>query len=250
MAASLEDLFGGEPPGGADEPAGDARRALVVAAHPDDADFGAAGTAALLAAAGWSVRYVVATNGSKGSEDRTLTPERLVEMRRVEQEQAARLLGVGSVGFLGFADGELGADRALVGAITREIRSFRPFSVYTHDPEPVILENSFINHSDHRATGLATVDAVYPAARDHLNFPEQLAEGLETHKVRELYLFGSHAPNQSVDISSVLETKIAALAAHGSQFSVDDEFLALLRERWREDDGRYVERFRRVRLWF
>lgn len=250
MAASLEDLFGGEPPGGTEEPQGDARRALVVAAHPDDADFGAAGTAALLARAGWSVRYVVVTNGSKGSDDRALTPETLVEMRREEQEQAARLLGVSSVGFLGFHDGELVAGRELVGAITREIRSFRPFSVYTHDPEPVILENSFINHADHRAAGLATVDAVYPAARDHLNFPEQIAAGLETHKVRELYLFGTHAPNQSVDISTVLETKIAALAAHGSQFSVDDEFLALLRERWSEEDGRYVERFRRVRLWF
>lgn len=250
MAASLEDLFGGDPPGGAEEPAGDARRALVVAAHPDDADFGAAGTAALLARAGWSVRYVVVSNGSKGSEDRTLTPEALVEMRRAEQAEAARLLGVGSVGFLGYPDGELATGRELVGAITREIRTFRPFSVYTHDPEPVILENSFINHSDHRATGLATVDAVYPAARDHLNFPEQIAEGLETHKVRELYLFGTHAPNQTIDISTVLETKIAALAAHASQFSVDDEFLALLRERWSEGDGRYVERFRRVRLWF
>ena len=250
MAASLEDLFGGDPPGGAEEPAGDARRALVVAAHPDDADFGAAGTAALLARAGWSVRYVVVSNGSKGSEDRTLTPEALVEMRRAEQAEAARLLGVGSVGFLGYPDGELAAGRELVGAITREIRTCRPFSVYTPDPEPVILENSFINHSDHRATGLATVDAVYPAARDHLNFPEQIAEGLETHKVRELYLFGTHAPNQTIDISTVLETKIAALAAHASQFSVDDEFLALLRERWSEGDGRYVERFRRVRLWF
>ena len=142
------------------------------------------------------MRYVVVTSGSKGSEDRTLTPEQLVEMRRAEQEEAARLLGVHSVGFLGFPDGELGTGRELLGAITREIRSFHPFAVYTHDPEPVILENSFVNHSDHRATGLATVDAVYPAARDHLNFPEQIAEGLETHKVRELYLFGTHAPNQ------------------------------------------------------
>ncbi len=250
MAASLEDLFGGEPPGGADEPTGDARRALVVAAHPDDADFGAAGTVALLADAGWSVRYVVVTSGSKGSEDRTLTPEQLVEMRRAEQEKAARLLGVHSVGFLGFPDGELGTGRELLGAITREIRSFHPFAVYTHDPEPVILENSFVNHSDHRATGLATVDAVYPAARDHLNFPEQIAEGLETHRVRELYLFGTHAPNQTVDITTVLDTKIAALAAHVSQFTVDDDFRALLRERWSEEDGRYVERFRRVRLWF
>ena len=250
MAASLEALFGGEAPGEPDEPAGELRRALVVAAHPDDADFGAAGTVALLVAAGWQVRYVVATDGSKGSEDRSLTPAQLVEMRRVEQEDAARLLGVESVGFLGFADGELGVGRELLGAITREIRAFRPFAVYTHDPEPVILEDSFVNHSDHRATGLAAVDAVYPTARDHLNFPQQIAEGLEPHKVREIYLFGTNAPNQDVDISTVLETKIAALVAHTSQFTVDDEFLAFIRDRWRDEDGRYLERFRRVRLWF
>ncbi len=250
MATNLEDLFGGDAPGEPDEPAGELRRALVVAAHPDDADFGTAGTATLLASAGWEVRYVVATDGSKGSEDRSLMPSQLVEMRRTEQENAARLLGVGSVGFLGFPDGELSAGRKLLGAITREIRSFRPFAIYTHDPEPVILNDSFVNHSDHRATGLATVDAVYPTARDHLNFPEQITEGLETHKVRELYLFGTNSPNQDVDISTVLETKIAALVAHTSQFTVDDEFLAFIRKRWRDEDGRYVERFRRVELWF
>jgi LmbE family N-acetylglucosaminyl deacetylase len=248
MAAGLEDLFGREAPGEPDESAGERRRALVVAAHPDDADFGAAGTACLLARAGWEVRYVVATDGSKGSDDPSLTPDQLVAARMAEQEAAAELLGVRSVGFLGFTDGELTPSRDLLRAIVREIREFQPFAVYTHDPEPVIIRNGFVNHSDHRATGLATVDAVYPAARDRLNFPEQIAEGLAPHKVRELYLWGANEPNFHVDISEVVETKIAALVAHTTQFDADDAFLEQMRTFWRDESGRYQEAFRRIPL--
>jgi LmbE family N-acetylglucosaminyl deacetylase len=248
MAAGLEDLFGREAPGEPDESAGERRRALVVAAHPDDADFGAAGTACLLARAGWEVRYVVATDGSKGSDDPSLTPDQLVAARMAEQEAAAELLGVRSVGFLGFTDGELTPSRDLLRAVVREIREFQPFAVYTHDPEPVIIRNGFVNHSDHRATGLATVDAVYPAARDRLNFPEQIAEGLAPHKVRELYLWGANEPNFHVDISEVVETKIAALVAHTTQFDADDAFLEQMRTFWRDESGRYQEAFRRIPL--
>jgi LmbE family N-acetylglucosaminyl deacetylase len=248
MAAGLEDLFGREAPGKPDESAGELRRALVVAAHPDDADFGAAGTACLLARAGWEVRYLVATDGSKGSDDPSLTPDQLVAARMAEQEAAAELLGVRSVGFLGFTDGELTPSRDLLRAIVREIREFQPFAVYTHDPEPVIIRNGFVNHSDHRATGLATVDAVYPAARDRLNFPEQIAEGLAPHKVRELYLWGANEPNFHVDISEVVETKIAALVAHTTQFDADDAFLEQMRTFWRDESGRYQEAFRRIPL--
>ena len=248
MSASLEDLFGNERPGEPDLAAGELARALIVAGHPDDADFGAGGTAALLAAAGWELRYLVATDGSKGSDDPEFTTQSLVATREREQRAAAALLGVASVGFLGFTDGELVYSRELLGAITREIREFRPFAVYTHDPEPVIINNSFVNHNDHRTTGLATVDAVYPTARDRLNFPEQIAGGLETHKVRELFLWGANEPTFDVDVSAVLETKLAALLAHVSQFGDGDEFSELVRERWREDDGRYLERFRRVVL--
>jgi LmbE family N-acetylglucosaminyl deacetylase len=248
MAAGLEDLFGQEAPAEPDESAGELRRAMVVAAHPDDADFGAAGTAHLLAQAGWEVRYVVATDGSKGSDDPSLTPEQLVTMRAQEQRDAAELLGVQGVGFLGFTDGELVRDLTLLEAIVREIRAFQPFAVYTHDPEPVIIRNGFVNHSDHRATGLATVDAVYPAARDRLNFPQHLDEGLAPHKVRELYLWGANESNFEVDITEVVETKIASLVAHDSQFDVTDEFLEQMRTYWSNDAGRYVEEFRRITL--
>lgn len=246
MAAGLEDLFGNQTPGEPDTGKGELRRALVVAAHPDDADFGAGGAAALLAKAGWEVRYVVATDGSKGSDDPAFTPELLVSTRAEEQRVAAAHLGVASVGFLGFTDGELTYSRALLGAITREIRSFRPYAVYTHDPEPVVHNEGFINHSDHRLTGLATVDAVYPTARDRLNFPEQVAEGLAPHKVRELYLWGTNQPNCDIDISDVVDAKIEALKLHGSQFGGGDDFIEFMRTRWRDASGRFVERFRRV----
>ena len=248
MAAGLEDLFGQEAPGSPDEAAGELKRAMVFAAHPDDADFGAAGTAHLLAQAGWEVRYVVTTDGSKGSDDPSLTSDQLVAMRKQEQLDAAELLGVQSVGFLGFTDGELVRDLALLEAVVREIRAFQPFAVYTHDPEPVIIRNGFVNHSDHRATGLATVDAVYPAARDRLNFPQQLDEGLAPHKVRELYLWGANESNFEVDITEVVDMKIASLVAHDSQFDVNDEFLKQMREFWSNEDGRYVEEFRRIIL--
>jgi LmbE family N-acetylglucosaminyl deacetylase len=246
--AGLEDLFGQEHPGEPDESAGEHRRAMVFAAHPDDADFGAAGTAALLARAGWEVRYVVVTDGSKGSDDPAMLSEHLVALRQGEQRAAGALVGIEGVRFLGFTDGELVHTRALLGAIVHEIREFQPYAVYTHDPEPVVIRNAFVNHSDNRITGLATVDAVYPAARDRLNFPEHIAEGLQPHKVRELYLWGANEPNFDVDISEIVELKIDTLMAHPSQFPTDDEFKDRVRTLWREPDGRYLERFRRVVL--
>ena len=136
MAAGLEDLFGQETPGEPDEAAGEFRRALVVAAHPDDADFGAGGTAALLVKAGWDVRYVIVTDGSKGSDDPSFTPERLVTTREEEQRVAAAYLGVGSVRFLGFTDGELVYSRVLLGAITRESSVSTPVLEYRADHCP------------------------------------------------------------------------------------------------------------------
>ena len=248
MAAGLEDLFGDQPPGEPDEAAGERKRAMIIAAHPDDADFGAGGTAALLAQAGWEVCYVVATDGSKGTDDPAYTTQTLIETRDREQRAAAAHVGVNDVRFLGFTDGELVYSRDLLGAITREIREFQPFAVYTHDPEPVIINNSFVNHNDHRITGLATVDAVYPTARDRLNFPEHLAAGLSTHKVRELYLWGANEPTFDVDFSSVVEAKVEALLLHASQFGDRDQFLSFVEARWRDEQGRALERFRRVVL--
>ena len=152
--------------------------------------------------------------------------------------------------FLNYVDGELTYHRELLADVVRHIRMVKPYAVFTHDPEAFIVRDSFINHSDHRITGQVTIDAIYPSARDRLNFPEQIADGLETHNVKEIYIWGSERANFDVDISDVVERKIDALAAHVSQgFGAEDpnsEFLRFVRERWRGEDGRYTERFRRV----
>ena len=224
------------------------RRALVIAAHPDDADFGAAGTVYLWSQEGWQFYYLVCTNGAKGSQDESIPQAQLVSMRRDEQRTAASILGVKEVFFLDHEDGELSAGRGFLGEVVRCIREVRPDAVFTHDPEAVIVRDSFVNHADHRVTGLTAVDAVYPASRDRLNFPEHIAAGLQPHKVGSIYIWGSERANFEVDITAVIDKKIEALRAHTSQF--DDGFLEMVRERWRTDDDRYVEPFRRVQMAF
>ena len=243
MTSNLEGLYASPAETDGSEP----KRALVIAAHPDDADFGAAGTAHLWTQAGWEFYYLVCTNGAKGSDDPSIAPAQLIEMRRQEQRDAAAYLGVKGVFFLDHVDGELTPSRDLLGDVVRVVREVKPFAVFTHDPESIIVRDSFINHSDHRVTGLTAIDAVYPAARDRLNFPEQIAAGLEPHKVRELYIWGSERSNLDVDITDVIETKIQALLLHRSQFDAED-FLRRMLERWRTPEGRYVESFRQVRL--
>jgi len=233
-------------------PETDNKTALVVAAHPDDADFGAAGTSYLWSRAGWTFYYLVCTDGSKGTADPGMAPEDLIRIRREEQREAARRAGASDVFFLDNVDGELTYGRSFLGDVVRHIRMLKPYAVFTHEPEAFIIRDSFVNHSDHRATGQVTIDAIYPSARDRLNFPEHLAEGLDTHNVKEIYIWGSERANFDVDISEVVEQKIHALNAHISQgLGANDpnsEFLKFVRERWRGEDGRYTERFRRVVL--
>jgi LmbE family N-acetylglucosaminyl deacetylase len=227
-----------------------AETALVIAAHPDDGDFGAAGYSIQLAKRGWDVYFLVATNGAKGTEDRTMPRERLIALRREEQREAGRRMGLRDVFFLDNEDGELVYDRRLLEQVVRYIRTVRPHTVITHDPTDIIIRDSFINHPDHRATGTAALDAVYPTARDHLNFPEHLAEGLEPHKVREVLLWNSNQPNFDVDISALVDQKIQVLSAHVTQFGNMEDFASFSRERWKSEDGRYLERFRRLEMQF
>jgi len=247
MAPSgLEDLFGNEVSDGPNVEEGDLLRAMVIAGHPDDSDVGAGGITAKLAAAGWEVRIVVATDGSKGSSEENINQEELISKRIIEQNNASKQLGAKDVRFLNFVDGELEYNRTLIEKITKEIRIFKPYAVYTHDPEAIIINNSFVSHSDHRATGLATVDSVYPTARDRLNFPDHLEEGLETHKVRELFLWGTNQSNLEIDISNFFEKKIDALKEHKSQFDFTEEMQNRFLERWKNEEGKYTEKFRRI----
>ena len=146
---------------------GDVERVLVVAPHPDDAEIGCGGTVALLAREGVEVHYLIATNGDKGTEDPTLTNADLAATRDKEQRDAAAMLGVKEVTILQNGDGELVDGRELLGEITRHVRRIRPDIVLTTDP----FRTGFYIHRDHRITGMVTMDAVFPFARDRLHFP-------------------------------------------------------------------------------
>ncbi len=226
------------------------KRVLLVAAHPDDPEFSSAGTVANWVRSGIEVIFVVATSGDKGTPDREMTRERLSSQRESEQRAAAARLGVKEVVFLRFPDGELLPNLELRGAVTRMIRTYKPYAVMTHDPLTLFYNNEFINHPDHRAIGQATVDAIYPTARDPLQFAEQTKEGLEPHKVKEIYLWGTDQPNVLVDISNTIEDKVEALKLHVSQVGEATELAGRIKSRAADiatpHGLKYAEAFRRV----
>jgi len=193
-------------------------RVLVVAAHPDDIEFGAAGTVARWVGEGADVRYLLMTRGDKGSDNPDADPTALAALREDEQRAAATEIGVAAVDFLGEPDGQVEPSLRLRERVTHAIRSYRPEIVMSHDPTVLFVNNEWINHPDHRAVGTVVVDAVFPTARDPLNFPEHLAAGLAAWKVAELFLWSTNEANQLVDIGATLDRKIAALAHHASQF--------------------------------
>jgi LmbE family N-acetylglucosaminyl deacetylase len=191
------------------------QRVLVITAHPDDSEFGAAGTVAKLVKEGKQVSYCILTNGNKGSSDRSMTPERLIEIREEEQRNAARVLGVETVDFLGFPDCELEDTRESRMAVTAAIRRHRPDLVIAQNPQRT--KNLGGSHRDHRTAAGIALDCVYPLARDHMSFPELLAQGLEPHKVKEVYMMWWESPEVVVDISETIDLKLKALACHVSQ---------------------------------
>jgi len=189
----------------------DAKRMLIVIAHPDDAEFTCAGTVAGWVKSGCQVHYVVCTSGDKGTKDHNMTPHHLAAIREEEQLAAARVLGVETVTFLRHKDGELEATKEFRAEIAMLIRRYKPDIVVTHDAwRPYQL------HPDHRAVGLTTCDAIV-AARDHLFLPGQTAIGLEAVEPAELYLWGAAEPDHLVDISETIDLKLEALSQHQSQ---------------------------------
>ena len=222
-------------------------RVMVITAHPDDSEFGAGGTVARFVKQGCEVAYCVVTNGNKGSSDRTMTPERLVTIRADEQRNAARVLGVERVSFLGYPDGEVEDTRDLRRDVAREIRRFRPDLVICQNPNRTY--NLGASHRDHRTGGGVVLDCVYPLARDHLAFPELLPE-FEPHKVREVYVMQWNEPHVVNDISDVIDLKLKALACHASQFKDFTAVEARVRQRSKELGAArgyaYAEAFDRI----
>jgi LmbE family N-acetylglucosaminyl deacetylase len=218
----------------------DVDRVLVVTAHPDDVDFGAAGTVAAWTASGVEVVYCIVTSGDAGGFDDTPRGE-MGPLREAEQRAAAKELGVADVRFLGYPDGRLTPSIDLRRDISREIRSVRPDRVLTSSPE-IWWRRLGASHPDHRAVGEATVAAVYPDARNPFAHPELLAdEGLGAWTVRELWLMAApdERINHIVDTTDTVERKIAALRAHVSQTAHMDD----LEDRIRSLAGMWARRF-------
>ncbi len=185
---------------------------MVITPHPDDAEFGVAGTVARWVREGREVIYVVCTNGDKGTSDANMNPEELMRIREQEQLAAAKLLGVREVIFLRHPDQTLEDTPEFRKEIVRLIRMYQPEIVVTADPY-----RRYIWHRDHRITGQVVLDAVFPYARDSLSYPDLLEQGLQPHKVREVWLWASEDPNYRSDITDTFDIKVAALRCHKSQ---------------------------------
>ena len=218
-------------------------RAMVIMAHPDDAEFLCAGTVAKWCAEGWDVSYVVVTGGDKGTHDDTMHPEKLAAIREEEQRAACRVLGVQECILLGYPDGFTSESQELRGQITRLLRLHKPDVVVTWDG----FRGTF-NHRDHRNVGVATMDAIYPIVRDRLFYQHHEEEGLGSHQVNEVLLAGAAEPDYAVDITDHWEKKVDAILCHTSQVGgrTREDFIRERAERDKREPGKPVEeRFRR-----
>lgn len=222
---------------------------MVVSPHPDDAEFGVAGSVARWKKEGRQIIYAVCTNGDKGTSDRGMKPEHLAEIREKEQLAAGKILGVQEVIFLRHPDQGLEDTPEFRKEIVRLIRLYRPKIVATSDPY-----RRYFWHRDHRIAGQVTLDAVFPYARDHLAYPDLLDEGLEPHKVEEMLFWASEDINFRVDVTDTFDLKIAALRCHKSQLkefgdlNVEDWLRQRCREMAEGEDFELAEGFHRVEI--
>jgi LmbE family N-acetylglucosaminyl deacetylase len=227
-------------------------RILVVTAHPDDVDFGAAGSVATWTASGIAVTYCLVTDGEAGGTDQSMPRPRMAELRRREQTAAAKEVGVTDLRFLGHPDGRVEPTLALRRDLARVIREHRPQRVVAQAPERN-YQRIHASHPDHLATGEAALGAVYPDARNPFAHPELLEEGLEPWSVAEVYLMAFADPDVLVDITSTIDRKVAALLHHESQIADPAPMDTLLRDwaaanarRGGLGEGRFAEGFRRI----
>ena len=197
--------------------------AMVVVAHPDDAEFGFSGTIAKWCMEGMDVFYVLCTDGSHGTSDRELPREELAQIRAQEQRNACKALGVKDVVFLDHEDGYLQPTLELRKEISREIRRYKPDVLICQNPARTLDGRTYVGHPDHQAAGEATLSALFPSARDHLTFPELLDEGFEPHKTKEVLISGHPQPDVWIDVSDSMETAIKAIMEHKSQVGDRDQ---------------------------
>ena len=210
-------------------------RALVVSAHPDDLEFGAAGTVAKWADAGADVTLCIVTDGSTGTQDRSLMGERLSEVRKAESEAAARILGINELVWLGYPDGYVEYTLDLRRDLARVFRRYRPHRYMVMDVAATV-DDRFINHPDHRAVGHASLDVTLTAGTTPGHFPELLDEGLEPWRdLREVWIMGPAGGPRLVDITETFDRKMDALMCHESQVGENrDEIVGWMRQRFAE----------------
>lgn len=231
------------------------RRALVVTAHPDDVDFGAAGTIASWVAQGTHVTYCIITDGDAGGFDPDVPRSMIPSIRRAEQEAAGRILGVEDVRFLGYRDGELEVSQGLRRDISRVIRQVQPERMLIQSPERN-WSRIPASHPDHLAAGEAAIFAIYPDARNPFAHPSLLAdEGLDAWTVHDVWVMGAPDPDHVVDVTEHIDVKLAALRAHASQTSHMDDledriraWMSAAAERAGLPDGRLAEAFLRTTI--
>jgi LmbE family N-acetylglucosaminyl deacetylase len=234
-------------------------RAMVIYAHPDDAEFGSSGTVAKWAREGVEVTYLMVTNGASGSSDPKMTREKLAKIRAKEQQAAASMLGVANLVFLGFEDGYLEPTLDVRRAVAREIRKARPDAIISQDPTRRTWHPVYINHPDHIAVGEVVMRSINPDASTRLMFPELWTEEkLEPHKPKALFLVNPTEAEVFIDITDVMDLKVEALEAHASQigdFAVGDfirernrEIGKLAREKGNEGSFEYAEAYQLFRL--
>ena len=227
-------------------------RGMVVIAHADDAEFGCSGTVAKLCAEGWEMVYVMCTDGSKGSSDREITQAELAAIRREEQINAGKVLGLKDVVFLDYEDSMLQPTLELRKDIAREIRRHKPDVLITMYPMRSLNGGWGVGHPDHMAAGEAALQAVFPTARDHMTFPDLLEAGFEPHKVAEVWIMGHPEPDHYVDVTEHMDTSVKALMEHKSQMNGRDEAWAHERMgEWKRERGKgmgiqFAEAFKRI----
>ena len=229
-------------------------RILVITAHPDDVDFGIAGTVATWTDAGIEVVYCIVTNGDAGGSDVSVSRADMAVLRQAEQIAAAKCVGVSDVRFLGYPDGQVEASLELRRDLARVIRQVRPDRVTCPSPERNYARIP-TSHPDHRAVGSAALDAVYPDARNPFAFPELAADGLEPWTVHQVWISGGPQPDRFVDITDTFDRKIAALRAHESQTGQMDNLADMLRgwlsraaEMGGLPEGRLAETFQTIEI--
>lgn len=226
---------------------GEHKRILLVIPHEDDGEGGCGGSVAKWARNGADITFVLCTNGDKGTSDLEMTSERLADIREREQMAAAQVLGVKHVSFMGYPDGELEDEMQAREYIVREIRKHRPSLVMCIDP----FRSKRHAHRDHRISGLLALDAVFTYSWSPDYFPDQIhKDGLEPHRVSEVYLWSSENPDMHVDITDTVGLKAEALAEHASQMKEPDKILQRTIDRARtvgkEFGVSHAESFRKV----